>query len=79
MNEIFYIYEEGFMASGMDAPVKAHFVGVARGNDFIDACKNYISDGHHGTIGRDFNGNEYAHDWGCRWFPTLEDAQKSFG
>lgn len=75
----FAIYEEGFMILGMDSPERAHFLGYARGKTFIDACKQFICDGHPGEICIDRNGIEWAHDWGCRWFPTLEEAQKSFG
>lgn len=46
---------------------------------FIEACKNLIEVTGRGEIRRDENGNKYAHDWGCRWFPTLEEAQKSCG
>lgn len=75
--QIFHIYEEGF--SVMEGSVGAHYLGTAYGETFIDACKNFIAEGHKGCIRIDENGNEYASDWGCRWFPTLEEAQRSFG
>lgn len=71
------IYEEGYRATGES--VGAHYVGEAEGKSFIDACKNYIEKNNYGRINIDSHGNEYAADWGCRWFPTLEEAQKSFG
>ena len=71
------IYEEGFVV--MEDHVRAHYLGSAFGNTFIEACKNLIEVTGQGEIRRDENGNEYACDWGCRWFPTLEEAQKSCG
>jgi len=71
------IYEEGYRATGES--VGAHYVGEAEGKSFIDACKNFIKKNNKGKIKIDSFGNEYAADWGCRWFPTLEEAQKSFG
>lgn len=73
----YHIYEEGYRATGES--VGAHYVGDAEGKSFIDACKNFIKKNHKGKIKIDSSGNEYASDWGCRWFPTLEEAQKSFG
>lgn len=67
------IYEEGFQV--MEGSATAHYVGSAVGEDFLDACKNYIA-AHPGS-GEIRNG--YACNWGCRWFPTLSEAQKSFG
>ncbi len=71
------IYEEGYRTTGES--VGAHYVGEATGKSFIDACKNYIEKNKYGRINIDSSGNEYAADWGCRWFPTLKEAQKSFG
>lgn len=71
------IYEEGFVV--MEGHGRAHYLGSAYGNTFIEACKNLIKVTGQGEIRRDENGNEYACDWGCRWFPTLEEAQKSCG
>ena len=73
----YQIYEEGYRATGESAG--AHYVGEAEGKSFIDACKNFIKKNNKGKINIDSHGNEYASDWGCRWFPTLEEAQKSFG
>ncbi len=75
----FGIYEEGFMLSGMDSPVKAHFLAYSYGNDFLDACKNYINDGHDGQSYVDKSGNRYYGNWGCRWYPTLIEAQAFLG
>lgn len=71
------IYEEGFVTSGESAT--AHYLGHAEGYSFIDACKNFIKLVGRGEIIVDRDGNEYASDWGCRWYPTLEEAQRSFG
>lgn len=71
------IYEEGFWV--MEGHGKAHYLGSAPGETFLDACKNYIKETGRGEIDVDNDGNEYASDWGCRWFPTLERAQRSFG
>lgn len=71
------IYEEGFCV--MEGSGSAHYLGSAPGKTFLDACKNYIKATGNGEIDVDDNGNEYASDWGCRWFPTLEEAQRSFG
>ena len=74
---LYSIYEEGFVATGESA--QAHYIGSATGVDFIDACRNFIAKTGRGEIRKDTNGNEYACDWGCRWFPTLSEAQRSFG
>ena len=71
------IYEEGFQV--MEGHGKARYLGSASGETFLDACKNYIDKTGHGKIYVDDDGNEYAGDWGCRWFPTLAEAQRSFG
>jgi len=71
------IYEEGFVV--MEGSGAAHYLGNAEGVDFIDACKNYIAKSRQGEIQKDKNGNLYASEWGCRWYPTLAEAKKSFG
>jgi hypothetical protein len=71
------IYEEGFWI--MEGHVKAHYIGSATGETFIEACKNLMKQIGRGEVRFDENGNKYVHDWGCRWFPTLEEAQKSCG
>lgn len=71
------IYEEWFCV--MEGSAKAHYLGTASGETFLDACKNYIKETGRGKINVDSDGNEYASDWGCRWFPTLAEAQRSFG
>lgn len=63
----------------MEGHVRAHYLGTAIGNTFIEACKTFIKKTGRGEIRRDENGNEYACNWGCRWFPTLKEAQKSCG
>lgn len=69
------IYEEGFIV--MDGHVRVHYLGGAYGNTFIEACKFLIEKTGQGEIRLDENGNKYACDWGCRWFPTFEEAQKA--
>ena len=71
------IYEEGFCV--MEGSGEAHYIGTASGETFLDACKNYIKETGYGKIDVDSDGNEYAKNWGCRWFPTLAEAQRSFG
>lgn len=77
----FEIYEEGFCV--MEGCAQAHYVGSAEGEDFLDACKNYIAKNPNAGYIRKFNINgeerECACNWGCRWFPTLAEAQRSFG
>lgn len=77
MNKEYEIYEEGFcVPEGSDV---ARFVGVSKGTSFLDACKNLIKKTGFGEIRKDKDGNEYACSWGCRWFPTLAEAQEAFG
>lgn len=77
--ETFDIYEEGFVV--MEGFGQARYVGSAEGKDFLDACKNYIAKHpNSGYIKKDdSSGREYACSWGCRWFPTLAEAQAFFG
>ena len=79
MNETkeYEIYEEGFIVpEGSDC---ARFIGIGRGKNFIEACRDFIKRAGFGEIKKDDKGNEYASAWGCRWFPTLREAQESFG
>ncbi len=71
----FKIYMEGFATLGERG--RAYFLGTSKGDTFIEACKNYIKTTGQGCIRVDENGNEYASYWGCRWFPTLEEARES--
>lgn len=71
------IYEEGFVV--MECAATAHYIGSADGEDFLDACKHWIEATGIGSIKKDANAKEYACDWGCRWFPSLAEAQSSFG
>lgn len=77
MLKTYDIYEEGFVV--MEGSAKAHYIGSANGEDFLDACKRFIEATGTGYIKKDAQGKEYACDWGCRWFPTLAEAQRSFG
>lgn len=73
----FNIYEEGFDTNGEHG--KAIFLATAEGNTFIEACENFIKETGCGEIRIDRDGNKYACEWGCRWFPTLAEAQKLCG
>ena len=79
--KIFDIYEEGFIV--MEGSAKAHYVGSAEGENFLEACRNYIAKNPGSGYIRSFTVNgekrEFACSWGCRWFPTLAEAQESFG
>lgn len=78
MKRRYDIYEEGFCV--MEGTGHAHYVGEGYGENFLDACKEYIARTGEGEIRvDDESGREYACDWGCEWFPTLAEAQKSFG
>ena len=70
---LYNIYEEGFCV--MEGTAPAHYIGSAFGDTFIEACENFIKQINRGVIQFDKIGNKYASDWGCRWFPTLEEAQ----
>lgn len=72
------IYEEGFCV--MEGTAHAHYLGYGYGETFLDACKEYISRTGSGEIRVDeATGQEYACDWGCEWFPSIEEAARSFG
>lgn len=53
--------------------------GEADGENFLEACKNYIKEHQYGEIRVLEDGTEVAQEWGCRWFPTLEEASKLCG
>ena len=67
----------------MEGSATAHYVGSAEGEDFLDACKNYIMKNPGSGYIKKVNylglEYEYACNWGCRWYPTLEEAKRSFG
>ena len=73
----FDIFEEGFQV--MEGNAKAHYIGFGYGDTFEEACEEYIKRTGRGEKRKKDNGMVYYCDWGCRWFPTLEEAQKSFG
>jgi hypothetical protein len=73
----FDIYEEGFEVTGSRG--FAHYVGRGYGDTFLDACREFIQRTGCGEIRVECDGCEYACDWGCRWFPSLAEAQRSFG
>lgn len=73
---VFDIYEEGFVV--MEGSAKAHHIGQGDGETFLEACKDYIQRTGYGEIEKD-HGREYACNWGCRWYPTLYQAQEKFG
>jgi len=71
------IYEEGYFITGNQCG--ARFIGVGYGNTFLSACKEFIKRTGRGYIEKDDTGKYFAAEWGCRWYPTLEEAQRSFG
>lgn len=77
MLKMYEIYEEGFQV--MEGSARAHYIGSAMGENFLDACQNLIKEIGRGEIKTSRSGRKYAADWGCEWFPTLEEAQRSFG
>ena len=80
MAEIFDIYEEGYAATGESRG--AIYLGKGEGKTFLDACKDYIKKTGYGEIysgSRFKDGKDRAGNWGCYWYPTLEQAQKNFG
>lgn len=73
----FQIFEEGYVVNGNSCG--AHYIGRADGTDFLDACQNYMDRTGRGRFYKDKDGNRYPGDWGCRWFPTFEEARRSYG
>lgn len=71
------IFEEGFIVP--EGKGIAHSIGYGYGETFEDACEEYIKRTGRGEKRINRSGQIYYCDWGCRWFPTLEEAQKSFG
>lgn len=69
------IWCEGFRATGQSR--KAWFVGSVVGVDFKDACRNY-SKAHPEANIKEWGTNAIG-IWGCQFFPTEEEARKSFG
>ena len=74
---MYRIYEEGFAATGESGG--AIYVGTGYGDTFLDACKDFIERTGYGEIRTGRDGTEYACNWGCQWFPSLAEAQQSFG
>lgn len=73
---IWDIYEEGFKV--MESDGQARWIGEGVGETFLEACKDFISKTGYGEIRKDGD-EEYACEWGCRWYPTLSEAQENFG
>ncbi len=73
----FEIFEEGFHV--MEGQATAHSIGYGYGKTFEEACEEFINRTGIGEKRVDSFGNIYYCYWGCRWFPTLKEAQKSFG
>ena len=72
------IYEEGYDATGEARG--AIYLGKGEGETFLDACKDYIKKTGYGEIKTNpVTKEEYASNWACKWYPTLEEAQKWFG
>ena len=70
------IWMEGFLFSGEDERATASFVGTSQGVNFRDAVISWYKS--HPERLSTFN-EEYLTDWGCRLFPTEEEARRSFG
>ena len=73
----FEIYQEGFKV--MEGEAKAHSIGFGYGETFEEACEEFHNRTSRGEKRKLKDGSIIYSDWGCKWFPTLEEAQKSFG
>lgn len=71
------IYQEGFITNGEYG--LAGFIGIGYGNNFLEACKEYHERTGRGELKKCLDGSYYYADWGCRWFPTLKEAQELCG
>lgn len=79
------IWSEGYLVTGMEGiPAKAMLVASdVEGKTFDDAVKNWVASQDRQELERSWGtysfheGNHFL--WGCRLFPTEEEARKSFG
>lgn len=73
------IYTEGYATNGERAG--AQLEGVGTGETFGEAVADYVSkitDPTARAYWTRISDGTWAH-WGCRAFPTLEEAQRTFG
>lgn len=71
----FEIWMEGFNVTGNTA--QARFLGLVTAASFKDACVTFFTKENQEKYGT-FN-PETLSAWGCRLFPTEEEARASFG
>lgn len=72
--ETYNIWSEGYCATGGSG---LHFLlGTSKGNSFKEAVINWVNNDL--DCKRFFNKDKLTF-WGCRLFPTEEEAAKSFG
>jgi hypothetical protein len=70
------IWIEGYAVTGEHSP--AQFIGVAGGETFEDACKNFRYEDTGEPLSLDEN-RDYPAIWACRLFDNEADARKGFG
>ena len=68
------IWEEGYCVTGGYG--KHHLLGTSKGNTFKEAVINWINS--HPNF-KDLFDEDSLTIWGCRLYPTEEEAAKSFG
>jgi len=69
---VYEIYQEGCMIQGMDSPAKSHFVAQVKADSFQKACdKHFANDRNYSS--------KHLSVWGCKLYPTAEEARKLFG
>jgi len=67
------VWMEGYRANGQSA--QARYLGSHYGQSFEEACREQVRTHQ---LGADYN-SERNTVWGCRLFPTEEEARASFG
>ena len=90
----FNIYKEGYLDQGMEGrPASAELIGIGEGNTFGEAVLDWVCRHTADAAQEDFSisvekrwlpydevTNPVAfYCWGCKLYPTLEEAQESFG
>jgi len=70
----YQLWMEGFCLNGENENATASYIGTSEGVDFRDAVIRWYE--KHPSSS--FN-EKYLSDWGCRIFPTEEEARKNFG
>ena len=72
--ETYNIWSEGYRATGGYG--KHHLLGTSKGNTFKGAVISWINS--HPNF-KDLFDEDSLTIWGCRLYPTEEEAAKSFG